>query len=944
MGFFHNILNKVFSLPKLILSNALPSDKKILTEEELNEAIRLSKISLTDDFILNRPKLLASTHYALAVNYYRKANFYSNFSNEDIRQSIFHAHRAETFFTREEYLFHWQQLQQIQGLMYWVRGDGVRAEHFEAAIVYLEKWLDSVDDLQQQAQAYLALMTAFVFRIDGIKEDNLQRSEEYYKKALECYPADSGWRSYVNQQKALLNLMSDRAVFDIPTDKSFAHLSRFISLINEDDSWKNSGRFEPNHLFTAFDKFNKIAEKAREAIAENAGSQIKSQQDLSDEMDFFQSFQQIYANAPEQADLILAEMDKLIQENVRLVENLGEATDKNEKAEGEVFISMLYLMKAFICPEEKEAESELCYERAEFYFEKAWDYKTAFQKRPFLLFWQGKFYGTFLYFIHEKWNKAERLYKEALEALEVNYKSSMGNPGKDVILSQLSSHNLPLSLNYAFVLAKLEKLPEAVVALEKWRGRELNELLNRNNYMLGKVDEPDLIAYRNLWNEIDDIETKMEDKNNDEKYLGSAIKLRGKHNELDNIVYRIREYLPDFLLDPDFSMIQNSAKEGKPLAYLLTTLQGSLVLIVTSEGVVISLIFEGFTTGDANVLFEELRQALGEIKSGRRAALKEFARVLEKLGENFTQTLVDELKLLGADSVCLIPCGVLSQFPWHAAPTSEGRILLDFFDVSYAPTAKFLFDAQRKLKIEAAKSNIKPEKFVGIADSSGNLQNTVSEIQNIAGLWKNTRADIVTLFNEKATKEAIRKSLPSYVVHFACHGTFNASSPLDSTLILGGNEKLPLREILEQDNFHHLAESRLVVLSACQTALVDINEKPEENIGLPLGFLSRGIPGIIGTLWSVNDKSSALLMTKFYETWLKTEDFDTCSPLTALRKAQNWLRTASKEDIDRFSEECSIREWDFANREAIVKTEDKTDISKLFKNPYFWAGFVFIGV
>ena len=99
----------------------------------------------------------------------------------------------------------------------------------------------------------------------------------------------------------------------------------------------------------------------------------------------------------------------------------------------------------------------------------------------------------------------------------------------------------------------------------------------------------------------------------------------------------------------------------------------------------------------------------------------------------------------------------------------------------------------------------------------------------------------------------------------------------------------------------------LVVLSACQTAITDLKDLPEEAIGLPGGFVQAGVPGVVGTLWPVNDLSTMLLMAKFYECHLKEE----LAPAAALRKAQLWLRDPNE---------------------------------RPYAHPYYWAPFVFYGV
>ena len=72
-----------------------------------------------------------------------------------------------------------------------------------------------------------------------------------------------------------------------------------------------------------------------------------------------------------------------------------------------------------------------------------------------------------------------------------------------------------------------------------------------------------------------------------------------------------------------------------------------------------------------------------------------------------------------------------------------------------------------------------------------------------------------------------------------------------------------------------------MVLSACQTGLgKDI--KGEGLVGLTRGFMYAGAARVVVSLWSVNDKATSDLMTKFYEKMLKHGE----RPAAALRAAQ----------------------------------------------------------
>src|SRR5438132_3079578 len=72
------------------------------------------------------------------------------------------------------------------------------------------------------------------------------------------------------------------------------------------------------------------------------------------------------------------------------------------------------------------------------------------------------------------------------------------------------------------------------------------------------------------------------------------------------------------------------------------------------------------------------------------------------------------------------------------------------------------------------------------------------------------------------------------------------------------------------------------MLSACETGLG--KEKRGEGVmGLTRAFMYAGAPTVGVSLWSVADKSTADLMTEFYQRLLAS---DTASSTTSLRDAQ----------------------------------------------------------
>ena len=80
----------------------------------------------------------------------------------------------------------------------------------------------------------------------------------------------------------------------------------------------------------------------------------------------------------------------------------------------------------------------------------------------------------------------------------------------------------------------------------------------------------------------------------------------------------------------------------------------------------------------------------------------------------------------------------------------------------------------------------------------------------------------------RAVEEKINSA--SYL-HFACHGEFDHQNPLNSGLILSHSERLTLNDLLQRLKLRE--RTRVVVLSACKTALTDFSKLPDEALGLP---------------------------------------------------------------------------------------------------------------
>jgi len=109
----------------------------------------------------------------------------------------------------------------------------------------------------------------------------------------------------------------------------------------------------------------------------------------------------------------------------------------------------------------------------------------------------------------------------------------------------------------------------------------------------------------------------------------------------------------------------------------------------------------------------------------------------------------------------------------------------------------------------------------------------------------------------------------------------------------------------------------------------------EEVVGLPASLLQAGVAGVVASLWSVNDLSTALLMIKFYECFFQNPS-DTA---VALRTAQRWLRDATQQDLNLAKSTLSGDNLKEVENTLNWYNPDE----KPYAHPYYWSAFCAVG-
>jgi CHAT domain-containing protein/Tfp pilus assembly protein PilF len=178
------------------------------------------------------------------------------------------------------------------------------------------------------------------------------------------------------------------------------------------------------------------------------------------------------------------------------------------------------------------------------------------------------------------------------------------------------------------------------------------------------------------------------------------------------------------------------------------------------------------------------------------------------------------------------------------------------------------------------------------------------------------------MLDETFTRDTMKKALEhNYpLVHIASHFAFAPGNETDSFLLLGGTDpqgqRLTLAEIRTDPAFS-FADTQLLTLSACDTAMGGAAGDGREVDGLGILAQQKGARAVLASLWAVYDSSTGLLMQEFYKRW--TTQRSNMPKLEALRQAQLALLRGT------------TAEW----------AEDGTRSD--YTHPYYWAPFILIG-
>lgn len=231
--------------------------------------------------------------------------------------------------------------------------------------------------------------------------------------------------------------------------------------------------------------------------------------------------------------------------------------------------------------------------------------------------------------------------------------------------------------------------------------------------------------------------------------------------------------------------------------------------------------------------------------------------------------------LIANRRVLIVPHGPLHYIPFGALrDPKSGRYLIEDFTITYAPSASALrFLHEKESPVDGGALVLgNPKGWEG-----RDLPNATVEATRVAEAF-GTRPLLGADAMESRLYELNGKV---DLIHLAAHGSYDEDNPLFSRIVLapgdGRDGNLEVHEILTELD---LTGVNLVVLAACDSALGKRNSG-DDVVGLTRALLYAGSPGVISTLWRINDEATAALMDEFYQRLLAGD-----SAADALRAAQ----------------------------------------------------------
>ena len=852
------------------------------------------------------------------------ANAYNNRIRGDpadnIEQAIDHYDQALKIRTQKDFPVDWATTQNNLANAYNNRIRGDRADNIEQAIEHCEQALKI--RTQKDFPAYWAttqniLAAAYKNRIRGDRVDNIEQAIEHCHQAMKIYTLEGFPADWATIQNNLANAYNDRILGD-PADnieQAIDHYEQALKIKTQRDFPADWATIQ-----------NNLANAGNNRIRGDRADNIEQA------IDHYEQALKVYTQKNFPADWAMTQNNLANTYKNRIrgdrANNIEQAIDHYEQAlkvrtqkDFPAYWAMTQNNLAVAYKNRIRGDRADNIEQAIDHYELALEVYTP-KEFPYYCRWTAYRMGN-LCMEDQRFSEAGNAYSLGIESVETLYGAAIFQSSREAELAETRD----LYRHASYAQARSGDAMKAVEALERGRARGLGLSLARDRADMERVQEKDQQAYKDYWQTVADLQNLESQERGGASAEGKAspplrdlmMRARTRLGEVLDRIRRIQGY-ESFLKEPGWQEIADATIVGQPLVYLAAAPASGVALIVhrpseSQDATVDSVNLDGFSEQrlqeflkiwfdayrDWRVATENLQQNKIGPEDYLQAKERWFDAIEEVTGQLWQEVIgqiFSYLSSLEAQQVFLIPTGLLSLLPLHAAWTEKDgrkRYLLEMMPVSYIPSARSLAHVRCIANVAGSEKLLAVDEPRTIKPS--HLPNSHAEVTAIISHFPSPQI----LEHEKATRSAALLALPGVqVAHFSCHGGADWSDPENSGLLMANDEILTVKDLFEL----HLNVARLATLSACETG-VPGTKLPDEVVSLPSAFIRAGFAGAIGSLWTVQDESTARLMTCFYELWREKG----MSPVQALAEAQKELRN-----------------------------------QEMFQHPFYWAAFYLTGV
>ena len=490
-----------------------------------------------------------------------------------------------------------------------------------------------------------------------------------------------------------------------------------------------------------------------------------------------------------------------------------------------------------------------------------------------------------IYSARSDWEKAVSYSQRAKSTLQATLPTSpsgdadqLGRLGRDVgdlgAVAYLKSDNPKAAFEALSEGQQLESAATQLSANRKVRS-DLNEVASKRRrleILERQVQSVESLHESSTKTELLQTQQKLLAQTRSEFLLESQ-KIKARHPELYATTLRF-----DPLVLPD---VQSGLPPEAAVVQYFSTAQELFIFVVTRDGFHLRSVSLKQSELDELILsyLKKLRVLTPYDESLANQSRRLNALLLGPIAEEVGQS----------EMLILIPSGRLNVLPFAALLDDSGTPLVARKRlVSLAKATDFMKIAGSQPKAVSG--------MVAFANATLDLPSAQKEGEKIKEIFPDTKLFV----GSQATRDNLFKfASGADILHMATHGQFDPVDALNNYLALAESGRLTQEEIFNLE----LAETTLVTLSACNTALSSTTEY-DFVASIAEAFWVAGSRSVVASVWSVDDVSTERLMTEFYRV-LKEEGLGKAE---ALQKAQ-----------------------------LAVRAEPR------FEHPYYWAGFMLFG-